>query len=140
MFVMDLKEDYLIALSNEKLNDLGYHQELIFKIGNQDVSVEKIEIINCISEWKSHNVSISDIKPIEIDSELAKNITLDFIVAANYIREGERIPTTTRPKNYFLDELKEHHSDIDVLSLKYIHEIQELLRTYNRCEIWLRPY
>lgn len=140
MFVMDFKEDYLITLSNEKLNDLGYHQKLIFKIGNQNVAEEKIEIINCISEWKTHNVSKSDIKPIEIDSELAKNITLDCVIAANYIRQGDEIPTTTRPKNYFLDELKEHHSDIDVLSVKYIHEVQELLRTYNRSRIWLRPY
>lgn len=137
---MIFKKDDLVTLLNENLKELGCNYQLIFRVENVTESTEKIEIISCMSEWKTHNVSKSDIKPIEIDSELAKNITLDCVIAANYISQGDEIPTTTRPKNYFLNELKEHHSDIEVLSVKYIHKIQELLRTYNRPRIWLRPY
>lgn len=137
---MIFKKDDLVTLLNENLKELGYNYELIFRIGIQTESTEKIKIINCSSEWNIHNVSKSDIKPIEIDSELAKKITLDCVIAANYIRQGDEIPITNRIRNYFLYELKEHHPKVDLKSVKYIHEVQELLRAYNRSRIWLRAY
>ena len=79
-------------------------------------------------------VNINEIRPVLIDSEEAKLIWEDTIIAACTIHDGDEIPTIRVDKSYFMDEFKKNMQEdksyydiIHELGFQYVHEVQHWL-------------
>ena len=79
-------------------------------------------------------VNINEIRPVLIDSEVAKLIWEDSIIAACTINDGDEIPTIRVDKSYFMDKFKKimqedksYYDIIHELGFQYVHEVQHWL-------------
>ena len=79
-------------------------------------------------------VNINEIRPVLIDSEEAKLIWEDTIIAACTILDGDEIPIIRIDKSYFMDKFKvlmqedkSYYDIIHELGFQYVHEVQHWL-------------
>ena len=101
----------------------------IFEISN--INSKNVEIHSC-----KQRIPFSEIEPIPVNGVDDFQIYYDPITTAHFVGNDEAIPEKQTDKSYYLETFKNCHYKgetyyqlINKRNLKYVHEIQNFLRT-----------
>ena len=80
-------------------------------------------------------ISIGEIEPVLMDSDAAKAVYADMVVAAPTLRDGEPSPTINKDMSYFMESLKRSGTAdgrmvadvLNEMNFQYVHEVQHFL-------------
>ncbi|MDM1494982.1 hypothetical protein HX063_06085 [Myroides odoratimimus] len=134
------QEGDFVTIDNDSLLKTKYYNLPIFKIKKIDSLNREITVESNIGNETILN--IKNILPIEMDSNLAKKIELDYVIMASITFDPtSEIPTIVNKQEYFKDTLNNitftgSIEPIDISKCKYVHEVQEVLR--NRPELYYK--